>query len=144
METMMRKLVLTVCATFVLATPSAAQFYPPLGPLAAVPTPSVPVYGYRYGGYNAGTAAAIGAGAGVVGGIIGGAIASGSAIQPVADLPPPPPPVAEVPPPPPIRETVIVPRRRPYGVSCPVGMVPVPQALYNQWGQWVGTRTLCY
>lgn len=139
----MRKLVLTVCATLVLGTPATAQFYPPLGPLAAIPTPSVPFYGYGYGygGYNAGAAAAIGAGAGFVGGIIGGALASRPPVQPVADLPPP---VVDVPPPPPIRETVIVPRRRPYGVSCPVGMVPVPQALYNQWGQWVGTRTLCY
>lgn len=116
----MRKLAIAaVTATLLSTVPANAQYWGG---------------GYGWGGYGYGynfapAAVGIALGAGLLGGIIGAAVAG-------------PPPVYAVPAYPAVPVVPVVPVRA-RGV-CPYGTVPRPERMFDAYGNYVGTRTICY
>lgn len=151
----MRKFAITLAFSLLSSSGLAQVMGPPFGPFMNIPGPGLPGYAaygiagalsnvtpsYGYG--NSG-----GYGADISTELLGGALPGvGGAYSTYNTQAAPvvvqsPTVVISRPSPRIVRETVIARRSRP--VSCPTGMIPQPQPLYDQWGGWMGTRTICY
>lgn len=150
----MRKIAVTLAFTILSSSALAQVMGPAFGPIMNIPGPGLPgyaAYGIAGALSNNGPAYGYGNSGGygpdvsteLLGGVlpgVGGAYSTyNTQSAPVVVQSPTvvvrrSPRVA--------REVVIAKRARP--VSCPTGMIPQPQPIYDQWGGWMGTLTICY
>lgn len=113
----MRKILITAITATLLSTSSAnAQYWNG-------------AYGYGGWGYGYGAGIAVVAGAAILGGVIG-AIAATPRVE------------YAVPTYPAIPVAPVVARRR--GGACPYGTIPQAQQMVDAYGNYLGTRTICY